>query len=193
MINIGRARLPRVKLPKGRFGDVARIPQARGGRTAHPPLVEKKIVEKINKKERRKAIRSAIAATACKELAIKRGHKIDAGIPIILDDSFEKISKTKEVLALFEKLFKKELNRTKEVKIKAGRGKTRGRKFKKKKGPLVVFLKECAAMKASKNITGVDVSLVKKLNADLLAPGGQPGRLTVFTESSLNELDKLFR
>jgi len=43
------------------------VPQTKGGREAHPPKVEKVWELKINDKERKKAIRSAIAATAVKE------------------------------------------------------------------------------------------------------------------------------
>jgi len=194
MINIERARLPKVKLAKGRFGEVRIVPQSRGGRPAHPPKVEKILVERINKKERRKAIRSAIAATANPDLVQKRGHRVAMETPIIVEDSFEKLKKTKEVLSLFEKLkLEKELERDRVVKIRVGRGKMRGRRFKRRKGVLVVVSKSCPAVKASENIPGVDVSVAKNLNADLLAPGGQPGRLTIFTESAVKELDKLFR
>jgi large subunit ribosomal protein L4e len=194
MINIERARLPKVKLAKGRFGEVRIVPQSRGGRPAHPPKVEKILVERINKKERRKAIRSAIAATANPDLVQKRGHRVAMETPIIVEDSFEKLKKTKEVLSLFEKLkLEKELERDRVVKIRVGRGKMRGRRYKRRKGVLVVVSKSCPAVKASENIPGVDVSVVKNLNADLLAPGGQPGRLALFTESAIKELDKLFR
>jgi len=194
MMNRELSRLPRVKIPKGRFGEVRRVPQSRGGRPAHPPKPQKILVERINIKERRKAIRSAIAATAQPDYVQLRGHRIAQSTPIIVDDAFEKLKKTKEILELFVKLgLEKELERTKEVKIRAGNGKARGRRYKKKKGVLVIVLKDCPAMKASKNIIGVDVSLVKNLNADLLAPGGQPGRLAIFTESAIKELDKLFR
>jgi large subunit ribosomal protein L4e len=194
MMNIERARLPKVKLPKGRFGEVRRVPQSRKGRPAHPPKPEKILVERINKKERRKAIRSAVAATAELELVKRRGHMIDKKVPFILDDSFENLKKTKEVLSVFEKIgLARELERTAEVKIRAGGGKKRGRRYKKKKGPLVVVSKNCSAINAAKNILGVDAVIVKNLNADLLAPGGQPGRLTVYTESAIKQLDKLFR
>ncbi|MBI4406516.1 50S ribosomal protein L4, partial [Candidatus Micrarchaeota archaeon] len=61
-INTGRSRLPREKLPGGRLGRVLRVPHAAKGRRAHPPKPFKKIIEKINAKERNKAIRSALSA-----------------------------------------------------------------------------------------------------------------------------------
>ncbi len=195
-INIGRARLPREKLPEGRWGDVKRVPQAKGGRRAHPPKTEKKIIEKINKKEKAKAMKSAIAATAKKELAEKRGHKVTKlnTLPIVLEDKAEELKKTKEVRKLLENLgLKEELKRCEKKKIKAGKGKMRGRKYKKKKGPLIVIKEDKGIKKAGSNIPGVEVCTVKELNIDHLAPGGDPGRLTVFTESALKEIGQKFR
>ena len=45
-------------------------------------------------------------------------------------------------------------------------------------------------MKAAANIPGVDVVLVKNLNAEMLAPGGKAGRLTLFTKSALDVMEK---
>src|SRR3989338_2136843 len=52
-----------------------------GGRKAHPPKTEKIWWKKINEKERLKAIRSAIAATASKQIITKRGHLIPSNYP----------------------------------------------------------------------------------------------------------------
>lgn len=72
---LGIARVPRVK--GSRYSASMRgamAPMTVGGRRAHPPKSEKKYAEKINKKERRIAIRSAIATTAQSELVKERGH-----------------------------------------------------------------------------------------------------------------------
>ncbi len=82
----------------------------------------------------------------------------------------------------------KELERIKERKIRAGKGKMRGRKYKKRVGPLFVVSKRCDLMKSARNLG--DVILVKDLNAEALAPGTQPGRLTLWTESAIKELEK---
>jgi large subunit ribosomal protein L4e len=195
MINIERARLPKVKLPKGRFGDVKVVPQSRGGRPAHPPHVGAVLVERINRKERRKAIRSAIAATTSKELAIARGHRVAAlkELPIVVDSSFEKLKKSKEVAAVLGKLgLGEELERASEKKIRAGRGKSRGRKYRRRRAALIVVAEDGGIIRAAENLPGIDVSLAKDLNADLLAPGGVPGRLTIYTETALKALEKLF-
>lgn len=162
-----------------------------GGRRAHPPKSEKIWWEKINEKERAKAIRSAIAATIMKDVVAERGHLVPNNYPFILDDKFELMNKTKEVLEAFKKLgLETELERIKEKKIRAGKGKSRGRKYKKKKGPLVVVSKTDKLSRAVANMTGIDVVEVKNLNAELLAPGAKAGRLTLWTQAAINILEK---
>ncbi|MBD3204593.1 50S ribosomal protein L4 [Candidatus Woesearchaeota archaeon] len=163
-------------------------PQTVGGRRAHPPKPEKKWAQKLNKKERKKAIRSALSASVNKEWVIKRGH-IVKDYPLIVEDSLEKISKTKDALELMEKLgLEKELERVKERKIRAGRGKLRGRKYKSKKGPLFVVSEKCNFIDAIKNIPGVDAAIVRNLNAELLAPGTYCARLVIFSQKAINEI-----
>ncbi len=189
----GISRLPREKRAKGRLGQVKRVPQSRGGRRAHPPKVEKVTFEKINKKENKKATQSALAATANIELVKERGHKIGKidRLPIIIENSFEDLKKTKEALDILNKLgLEKELERAAQKKIKAGKGKARGRKYKKKKSVLVIVSKK-DAFKAFKNLEGIDIELVENINAELLAPGGMPGRLTVFSEAALNKISEI--
>jgi len=161
-----------------------------GGRRAHPPKAEKDWTLKMNTKERRLAISSAIAATANKTLVTKRGH-ITEITPIILDTRAEEMSKTKDVIALMNKLnLGKELERAAIKKVRAGKGKNRGRKYKKRKGPLFVVSNKCNLSRAAKNIPGVDIKNVNLLNAELLAPGTVAGRLTIYTAAALEKLDK---
>jgi|APSaa5957512622_1039677.scaffolds.fasta_scaffold00063_4 large subunit ribosomal protein L4e len=166
-----------------------------GGRRAHAPKAEKIWDKKINIKERRKAIRSALAATVIKEAVEERGHKVPKDFPFVLDNSFESLSKTKDVIQSLEKLgLKDEIERTSEKKIRAGKGKLRGRKYITKKGPLLVVSKDCPLLKSGINIPGVEVVKVNEVNAELLAPGAAVGRLTLYTEDSIKKLDaeKLF-
>lgn len=66
--------------------------------------------------------------------------------------------------------------------LRSGRGKVRGKRHTKKKGPLFVVNDESESlMRALRNIPGVDVVNVTRLNIRLLAPGGQLGRFTVYT------------
>ncbi|MBI2657846.1 50S ribosomal protein L4 [Candidatus Woesearchaeota archaeon] len=167
-----------------------------GGRRAHPPKTEKIWWKKINEKERSKAIRSTISATILKLVVAERGHKVPENYPFALDGKFEEMSKTKSVLDALVKLgLANELERVEGKKVRAGKGKSRGRKYRRKKGPLIVVSKTNHLSKAVANIPGVDIVDVKNLNAELLAPGGKAGRLTLWTSNAISilEKEKLFR
>ena len=167
------------------------IPGTVGGRRAHPPKAEKIWSEKMNKKERRKAIRSAMAATLLSELVKRRGHNPPENYPFALDSQAENLSKTKEVKAALTRLgLADELVRAEKKKIRAGKGKSRGRPYKKRKGPLLIVSGDCPLIKGAKNIPGIDVVIVNNLNAKLLAPGGDPARLTIFTQKAIKILDE---
>merc|ERR1719323_1606192 len=84
-------------------------------------------------------------------------------------------------------------------KIRAGRGKARNRRYVMRKGPLVVhnLSKEdesegSSIAKSFRNIPGVDISHVDRLNLLQLAPGGAFGRLVVYTEGAVKRLAQLF-
>ena len=171
----------------------ARIPHAKGGRRAHPPKPETDYSEKVNKKERRMAVRSAIAATCSEDLVISRGHIfLTKELPIVADNAFEALSKTKDVVSFFEAIgVYEDVVRAKEGRnIRAGRGKMRGRKYKNKKSLLVVTGQNAAVSKAARNLSGVDIATVAELNTELLAPGTHAGRLTVWTKAAIEELDR---
>ena len=191
---IGISRVPRKIMSRrgSRMNWVgAFAPGTVGGRKAHPPKSEKIWWKKINDKERKKAIRSAIAATILKDIVTQRGHLIPSNYPFVLDDKFESMSKTKEVIESFKKLgLENELARVEGKKVRAGKGKSRGRKYKKKKGPLIVVSKINKLSNALSNIPGIDVVEVKSLNTELLAPGTKAGRLTLWTNAAINILEK---
>ena len=160
-----------------------------GGRRAHPPKAEKNWGQKINKTERRKAIRSAIAATTDKELMKARGHKFD-NAPIIIDN-LENIQKTKELKQLMVKIgLDKEIERVAKKKLRSGKGKLRGRKYKSPVGPLIVIEKESPINKAADNLAGFEICIVDSLNTELLAPGTVPGRLTIWSSAAIDKLGK---
>ncbi len=168
----------------------AAAPNTVGGRQSHPPKAEKIIARKINKKERRKAIRSAMAASVIKDHVLKRGHVVEE-YPVVLEDSVEDLKQTKDVLKLFAKLkLEKELERASKKTEKTGNARRRGRKNKKRKGPLFVVSKKCDLFKSASNIPGVDVVDIKSLNAELLAPGCEIGRLTFYTKGAVEKLEK---
>jgi large subunit ribosomal protein L4e len=190
---MGIARIPRVK---GGGGRAAFAPSTVGGRQPHPPRSEKKIVKRISKKEARLALFSAIAATASKENVSSRGHAIEdtPQIPLIVTASIEELTKTKEVEEALRNLgILSDIDRVKASrKIRAGKGKRRGRKNKRAVGPLIVVVENKGLAKAASNLPGVDVATVKKLNAEMLAPGTHPGRLTLWSNSAIEQMDKLY-
>ena len=191
---IGQSRTPRKVLTRRgtrMYFVGAFAPQTVGGRRAHPPKAVKILEKKMNKKEKRKAIRSALAATIKKDIVKERGHSLPETYPFILDNSFESLNKTKETKAALATLgLKQELTRSSKKTIRAGKGKSRGRKYKKKKGILLVVSKDCSLEKSAKNIPGIDIVKINSLNTELLAPGTIPGRLTLFTEAALDKLEK---
>ncbi|MHA1830216.1 MAG: 50S ribosomal protein L4 [Candidatus Helarchaeota archaeon] len=191
----GMSRAPRIKgsgFTTAR--DVGRVPFAVGGRLAHPPKTEKKIKKKINTKMRRLSIISAISASANINWIKKRGHLIDSipEIPLVIDDKVQTIKKTSIIYSVLCDLgLKEELKKVKKSKkVRAGKGKRRGRKYKQKKGPLLIIKEDFGIVKAARNIPGIDVVKVEDLNIDILAPGSIPGRLIIWTQSAFNELNK---
>jgi large subunit ribosomal protein L4e len=187
--NRGGAKLPRELYPKGRFGRVRVVPWSVKGRRAHPPKVEKILVERINAREKKKALISAISATAKKELVGKKHVLPKTEIPVVFDDSCSSLSKTKEVANLFEQLqLIKDVERA-----KSKRRPNNGRKggVKTPHSVLLVVDKEDKLMKAAKNLPGVSVAKVDSLKVSDLAPGGVPGRLTVWTKSAISKLSSL--
>jgi large subunit ribosomal protein L4e len=186
------ARVPRVK---GGGGEAAFAPGTVGGRQAHPPRAESRIVKEIPKKEKRLAIQSAIAATASKETVASRGHEVEGvEIPLVVEDSLSELTKAKEVetaltnLGLLTDIYRVRESRN----IRAGKGKHRGRKMKQAIGPLIVVAENKGILAAAGNLPGIDVVTVKNLNAELLAPGTHPGRLTVWTVGAIEQVGKLY-
>ena len=188
-INTGRSRLPREKIPGGRSGRVLRVPHAVKGRRAHPPKPEKNLIEKINAKERNKSIRSSLAA--CVDAAIvSKKHLFQFKLPIVVSDDFESLKKSKDVLKTLASLgFAKDLERAStRIKRTSGVKRLRGRSKHVPRTVLVITAKESAVTKAARNLAGVDVATVDKLNQVLLAPGGVPGRLTIWTQGALKRM-----
>ncbi len=193
MMNKEMARMPRIH-GQGYLNFTARfVPQAIKGRKAHPPLAEKIWKQKINKKEMRKALLSAISATAMKDMVLARGHAINGlNLPIVIEDKFEELKKAKEVADVFEKIgLKDEIKRVGKRKVRSGKGKLRSRRYREKKGPLIIVKEDKGIIAAAKNIPGCDAVTVKGLTINLLAPGSHPGRLCIWTKSAFEEAEKL--
>jgi len=190
MMNKEMSRIPRIHGKVGYMNYRARAaPQAVKGRKAHPPKAEKIWAKIINKKEEKAALMSALSASANLKRVQERGHKTEE-TPIIFDNDFEAIEKTKQVSLLLNKLLKNEMQRCKKKKVRAGKGKTRGRKYRKKKGPLIIVSKNSSILESAKNIAGVDVVSLDNLKIQDIAPGAQAGRLLLLSEQALQKLEK---
>jgi len=175
-------------------GRGARVPQTVGGRKAHPPKAEKDQGKTVNKKERKLAVRSAIAATTDAELVAERGHEFDDDLelPLVVSDDFEDLVKTKEVASFLEAVgAHDDVERADDGKtVRAGQGKLRGRKYREPSSVLFVTSSETGPSKAARNLAGVDVATAAEVNAEDLAPGAHAGRLTVWTESAVAEVSE---
>ncbi|ERH00485.1 MAG: 50S ribosomal protein L4P [Halonotius sp. J07HN6] len=171
-------------------GVVKRVPHAVGGRRAHPPKPEKDRGKSINQKERQLATQSAIAATTDAETVADRGHAFDDDLelPLVVSDEFEDLVKTQEVVGLLESLgVADDIERADEGKtVRAGQGTTRGRKYQQPKS--ILFVTGDEPSKAARNLAGADVATAEEVNVEDLAPGTHPGRLTIFTESAIEEV-----
>ena len=183
----------------------AQNPHTLGGRRAHGPKVEKDWSRKLNRNERRLARDSALTATTDVEMVSNRGHRFAEEIstlPIILGDYSENGKKidieafnlsggTRKVNAIFEALgLGDDLRRARDGrKIRAGKATMRGRVHKTPKSVLLVVANKDGLAKAARNLPGVDVVAAKDLSAEDLAPGGDLGRLTVFTKAAVEALN----
>jgi large subunit ribosomal protein L4e len=178
------------RLADGRTG--AESPPNVGGRRAHPPKPEKNWEKKINKQERKKARFSALHASKEHEMVKLRGHRFSdkLTLPIVLENKIEDVATTKEIIEMLENVgLWDDILRAKESKhIRAGKGKMRSRKYKKAKSLLIVASKLDSIEKGFRNLPGVDVTTPQNLNTELLAPGGDPGRLVIFSESAIDQL-----
>ncbi len=189
----GMSRIPRVKGERYARGGLAGF--AAGtvkGRLTFPPTSAKRLRKKINRKELRLAMLSAVAATSSKELVKARGHRItaDLDLPLVVSDDAEKITTSSEAEKILRNLgLWDDVERASNRKARSGKGSMRGRPFKHPVSALVVVAKRQGAEKAFRNFTGVKVVDVLSLNVSDLAPGTHPGRLTIWTQSALKGLD----
>ena len=178
----------------GRQGQAGGVASVRGGRQAHPPIVDKVIHKKINKKENKLALCSAIAATASKRLVESRGHKVDRieSFPIVVSDEIESISKASELSKVLESLkLMEDVKRLEARKPRTGKSSLRGRRKKIGKSVLFVTKDSSKITNACGSFSGVEARSIKDLSVLDLAPGSDPIRLTVYSKSAINEMNKI--
>jgi large subunit ribosomal protein L4e len=134
-----------------------------------------------------------VAATADAELVAERGHEFEAeSVPIVVEDAFADLEKTREVVDFLEAVgVHADIERADDGRnVRAGRGTTRGRRTQEPSSILFVTATESGPSRAARNLAGADVATAANVSAEDLAPGGVPGRLTVFTESALAEVNE---
>lgn len=190
-IGYGLARVPRLDNGRAVFA-----PMTKGGRVTHPPRKEKVVHELVNRKERVLALISALAATSEPSIVKMRGHIVNHEVlPVVVVNDFESIaiaSEAKKVLKAL-KVWDDVMRAKDSIRIRAGKGKMRGRKYKEAKSLLVVVSsKDAKVIKALRNMPGVDVVSSDLLSILHLAPGATPGRLMVITLRSLETLSKRY-
>lgn len=183
------------RVPRGTQSSRATFaPSVVGGRRAHPPRAERDWSEKINKKERQAALRAALAATANAEVVRARGHRFEPEVtPIVVEDGLLDIASSQELLDVLDKLgLGPDLERARAGrKQRAGKGKLRGRRLRKPKSLLIVAHDKGPVHRAGRNLPGVDFAVPDELNVERLAPGGDQGRLVVFTRSAIDAIEEV--
>ena len=181
----GISRVPRIGGHGPLSGTAAFAPGTVSGRMAFPPVTAKKTTKLINRKERRMALRSAIAATASDEIVRKRGHKFDGErqLPIVVSDEAEKLSKSSEA-----KRFLNSVGVWDDILRVRNSKKVVGGTRSHAVGPLVVVADDKSASRALRNFEGLTVVRADNLSVEALAPGTRPGRLTLWTESAIKTL-----
>ncbi|MDP8011330.1 MAG: 50S ribosomal protein L4 [Thermoplasmata archaeon] len=186
--NHGRARV--MRRPDGDRGVI--MNNMVGGRTAFAPTTQRIWYRKINKKEKLLSKLSALSMTSNKEMVKNRGHvfKSDLTLPVVVENALESIDNLEDALKFIEKLgLDGDIKRAKNgTKIRAGKGKLRGRKYYTPKSILIVVKNKEKVEKSFKNLPGVEVITPNEINTEILAPGANPGRLTVFSENALEEV-----
>ena len=177
------------------LGKAGESPNNVSGRRAHPPVPERIWAQKINKKEAKIARASALAATGCADCVKARGHQFDDSVsfPIVVEDALNEVKATSEVIEILEKIgVGYDLDRAKDGrKIRAGRGTMRNRKYRTPVSVLIVVAddeRNAPIFKSAANIPGVTVEEIKTLNTSILAPGGDAGRLTVYTKAAIDAI-----
>jgi len=192
------ARIPRV--PGGgthRAGQAAFGNMCRGGRMFAPTKTWRRWQRKTNQNQRRYALVSALAASALPSIVMARGHRIEQvpEIPLVVDNkAVDSLDKTSAAVALLKALGAyDDVQKVKDtIKIRSGRGKARNRRWVIKRGPLIIYNQKGPLIKAFRNLPGVDLCCVTRLNLLQLAPGGHLGRFVVWVKDAFERLDSLY-
>jgi large subunit ribosomal protein L4e len=164
----------------------------RGGRMFAPTKTFRRWHRKINITQKRQAVASCLAASGSAPLIDARGHRISEKvkeIPIVVE-GLEKLQQTKQAITCLTNLgLKEELDKCRKKHLRSGKGKMRGRRYKYRCGPLIVYEKNQKIVETFRNIPGVNFCKVNALNLLQLAPGGHVGRLIIWTKKAFSKLN----
>jgi len=192
------ARIPRVpgggthRAGQGAFGNMCR-----GGRMFAPTKTWRRWHRRVSVSQKRYALVSALAASGVPALVMARGHRIEQlpEVPLVLDNkSVDSLDKTSAAVKLLKSLNAfEDVEKAKEsTALRAGKGKMRNRRYVQKRGPLVIYNEKGPLVRALKNLPGVDLCSVTRLNLLQLAPGGHLGRFVIWTKDAFERLDALY-
>jgi large subunit ribosomal protein L4e len=153
--------------------------------------------KKISVNQKRYALVSALAASALPALVMARGHKIDGipEVPLVIDNkTIDNIDKTSKAVALLKTLRAyDDVEKVKDSKkLRSGKGKMRNRRYVQRRGPLIVYNEKTPLTKAFRNLPGVELAAVSRLNLLQLAPGGHLGRFVIWTKDAFERLDAIY-
>ena len=186
----GMSRIPRKVMSRrgSQFNWVgAEVPSAVGGKRAHPPKVISRInTKKVNKKEMQKGFESALSASANEKIVSKRYKRLKEKkieLPFVVESKLSNL-KTKNLISSIKKILGKDLFEValSKKKIRKGKGKLRGRKYKKNVGLLIVI-----GNKEKLKTNAFEIIRTKDLGIVDLSRGGL-GRLTLYTEEAIKDL-----
>jgi len=126
-----------------------------------------------------------------------RGHRIERipEVPLVLsNETVVDVEKTSQAVKILKTLKAyADVERSKASrKIRSGKGKLRNRRYVQRRGPLIIYHKKSPMVKAFRNIPGIELVNVDRLNLLLLAPGGHIGRFVIWTRGALERLDSLY-
>jgi len=68
----------------------------------------------------------------------------------------------------------------------------RNRRYVQRRGPLIVYNEKTPLTKAFRNLPGVELVAVSRLNLLQLAPGGHLGRFVIWTKDAFEKLDSIY-
>jgi len=190
------ARIPRIggsgtsRSGQGAFGN-----QCRKGRMFAPLKTYRRWHRCINLTQKRHAVAAALAASAVTPLVLARGHRVFNApeLPLVVENL--NVDTTKALLQSLKALGAGEdMKRSRDSKrVRIGQGKMRNSRYVLRRGPLIVYGEENESVKrTARNLPGVDVVNVHRLNLLQLAPGGHLGRFVIWTREAFKALNGIF-